>query len=386
MPRRLRSGVLSLVVLFAVIQAVATMWDLAAAAGTAVFLSSLLAAALPVPVYAGLILWLDRHEREPAVLLLTVFLWGALVASGLSVAVNTTVRDALAPVLGDAAAGKVWTVASAPVVEEVSKGAALLALFVLARQEFDNTLDGLVYGVLVGLGFTFFENAAYITRYSPTLFGGGIAGLTGMFFVRQLAGFGHSLWTGLTGVGFGLASQLPGRGIAVLAPLAGLASAMFLHATWNGAPRILSSLGITLSDAASIFLLMPAQFVILGLPVAATLMGVAYLAWRQESRVIGGELQDEVATGAVTPEELAVLGSARARRRHLLRTLRRHGVGAWWNLRRLCALQTDLAFRWWHARRGERMPPSQRAVMEETYRQRIAALRQRLRVTEVRTT
>jgi hypothetical protein len=46
---------------------------------------SALAAALPVPLYTLVILWLDRHEREPSWLLALAFLWGALVAAGVAV-------------------------------------------------------------------------------------------------------------------------------------------------------------------------------------------------------------------------------------------------------------------------------------------------------------
>jgi len=53
-----------------------------------------------VPVYGALILWLDKHEREPFGLLVATFLWGAAVATFFALIVNTLVGRLLAGVLG----------------------------------------------------------------------------------------------------------------------------------------------------------------------------------------------------------------------------------------------------------------------------------------------
>ncbi len=45
------------------------------------------------------------------------------------------------------------------------KGLALVALFYLARQEFDGPLDGIVYGALIGFGFSMTENLLYFLHY-----------------------------------------------------------------------------------------------------------------------------------------------------------------------------------------------------------------------------
>ena len=44
---------------------------------------------VPMLLFAWLIYWLDRYEKEPKVLLGGVFLWGAVVAAGGAFLVNT---------------------------------------------------------------------------------------------------------------------------------------------------------------------------------------------------------------------------------------------------------------------------------------------------------
>src|SRR5688572_23958395 len=48
--------------------------------GPIAFFIAAILAALPVPIYLGLFLWLDRFEPEPPLLLLGAFLWGATVS------------------------------------------------------------------------------------------------------------------------------------------------------------------------------------------------------------------------------------------------------------------------------------------------------------------
>ena len=115
-----------------------------------------LAAVAPALGYTGLLLLLDRHEREPFGLMLGMLLWGAAVAAPLASALNdlvlswTTAR-ALVPIL------------AAPLVEETAKGLGLLVLLGLVPHEIDDTLDGLVYGAVIGIGFAMTENLTYFT-------------------------------------------------------------------------------------------------------------------------------------------------------------------------------------------------------------------------------
>src|SRR5882672_12127728 len=57
--------------------------------GPIALLIGLVSATLPVPLYLVLVLWIDRYEAEPAWMLATAFLWGALVAIFLALLLNT---------------------------------------------------------------------------------------------------------------------------------------------------------------------------------------------------------------------------------------------------------------------------------------------------------
>ncbi|UBF26231.1 PrsW family intramembrane metalloprotease [Kovacikia minuta CCNUW1] len=164
------------------------------------------------------ILWfLDRREPESKWLYAIALLWGALIATGVAQPINALIINAvkdyftLHPDLQAAFGGKNATMSIAaplagPIVEETTKGAGVLLLFLLLRSEFDDVRDGFIYGALVGIGFNFLETAAYILQgFVDT----GTAPWLSQLGSRHSAfGLGtHALFTGLFGMGLGLARQ-----------------------------------------------------------------------------------------------------------------------------------------------------------------------------------
>src|ERR1051325_7698813 len=84
-------------VLAALLTGLCTLWLIGYETGVVPFLAGLVAAALPVPVYVTLVLWLDRYEPEPPWMLATAFFWGALVAGFFAISPpRPRVRDARA--------------------------------------------------------------------------------------------------------------------------------------------------------------------------------------------------------------------------------------------------------------------------------------------------
>ena len=86
----------------------------------------------PIPTFLGLttffivappLLWLDRLEPEPWSSKAHTFLWGAFVAGFISLVVNTTV----ASLTSESVAG----VASAPIIEEITKALAIVWICLL---------------------------------------------------------------------------------------------------------------------------------------------------------------------------------------------------------------------------------------------------------------
>lgn len=368
--RRLRWGLLaavgSVVVLPALFIVAVLVLAVPSPAGLAV---SALAAAMPVPLYTLVILWLDRHEREPPWLLVTAFGWGAIVAFALAVAVNTAVD-----VLVLRPRGTEWTAllgapVVAPVVEESAKGAALLLVAWRLHHEFDDAVDGVVYGGLVGLGFAMTENVLY---FGGAFLAGGLPGLGVVFVVRVVAGgFAHSMFTGMAGAGLGLARERPpGRGRWVLA-VGGYLLGVGLHALWN----LIATLGAIQGHP---FRAVAVDVVVLLLPGAWTLLGVLAFGWRRERRVIAEHLAAEVARGVVHADEVAILADPRARSRALWHAMRAGGPLAWYARRQLYDLATGLAFRKWSLARGGRIAAAHGVWTPAQYREGIARARQRL--------
>jgi RsiW-degrading membrane proteinase PrsW (M82 family) len=277
----------------------------AAAFGGRVFMVAAAVALLPLPLYIGVVLWLDRFEPEPRHMLAIAFLWGASVAVVLSGLANGVMENAVGPA---------WTaLGSAPLVEEALKAAILVRFYLARRDEFDGAVDGVIYAAMVGLGFAFAENVDY---YGRALQHGGTGGLAVLFTLRGIiAPFSHPLFTSLTGLGLGVARQSNSRALAVAAPAVGFVGAVALHALWNA------------GASAGLFF-----FVIYGLvmiPMLAALLAIVAVSLKFEGRVIQAQLAPEAATGLLSPAEYASLSSVRGRMHASAAAFRRGGFVAW---------------------------------------------------------
>jgi RsiW-degrading membrane proteinase PrsW (M82 family) len=335
-----------------------------------------LAAVLPVPIYAALILWLDRYEKEPALLLASAFLWGAVVATFVSIFVNTGAAVVLHGILGPRLAGALTPALSAPIVEETSKGIALLLLYFLVRNEFNNVVDGIVYGALVGLGFAMVENILYFSRIYTAA---GAAGLGYLFVMRVVfSGLIHPLFTGCTGAGLGYSRETTSGIRKVAAPIIGYFAAMMLHALWNGTGGLLDLSGVQMSPMVALFVFVPGMMLIYGVPAIVVLVLLAKAGWKREIAVIQEQLKDEVKRGTVLEGEYNLLTNTRERFRHLVGAFSKHGPSGWLALRSLYEMEVDLAFRKSQEARGEKLPSFDVVVTVDGFRERIGQVRKRL--------
>lgn len=164
------------------------------------------------------ILWfLDRREQESKWLYAIALLWGALIATGVAQPINVLIINAvkdyftLHPDLQAVLGGEMATMSIAaplagPIVEETTKGAGVLLLFLLLQSEFDSVRDGFIYGALVGIGFNFLETSAYILQgFVDTGSAPWLSQLSSRHSVFGVGG--HALYTGFFGMGLGLARQ-----------------------------------------------------------------------------------------------------------------------------------------------------------------------------------
>lgn len=307
--------------------AVLTLLAISVETGVAGLVVGVVLAALPVgPVLAALV-WLDRHEAEPRHLLLFAFGWGAAVATLIALVLNSASLLALRSSGGNPDLA-VFTVA--PVVEETAKGLAVLGVLLLRRREFDGVVDGIVYAGMAGIGFGFVENVLYLGR-SFVEDGGGQATL-GTFVVRAVfSPFAHPLFTMATGIGIGLAVSRPGVANRLLAPIAGWTVAVALHAAWN-ASTLLGLRGFV------------TVYAVVQVPIFVAAIVLAVVARGREARLIADHLQVYADAGWLTPAEVGMLTSPRARRSAVTWAARAVGEDGRRAMRDFQELAGDLAF------------------------------------------
>lgn len=322
-------------------------------------LATILATMTLVP-YTVLLLWLDRNEPEPPSLLMTAFLWGACVATMLSIVLNSSFGSVMMDLVGDEGIANLLTASiAAPLFEEITKGAAVMLLFFLFRREFDNVLDGIIYGAFIGLGFAWFEN---ITYYMNAAGEGGVGGMLQNAWVRGVvsaSGGSHAAYTAIVGCGFGLARVLRTGVVRWLLPPLFLGIAMFAHFAWN--TFVGPVVYVTSPDSTAMQLLVgvPIAVLVLQMPFTFLLFVTVFFAWRHEYAIIRLHLQGADAD-IVTPEELHALVPASRRTLLQVGRLFREGPASWWHHRRLARHQIDLAFlKWHHAQDGIAWKPDQ---------------------------
>lgn len=348
-----------------------------------------LAGASAMSVVPLVVLWfLDRRERETPWLFAAAFLWGAFIATGLALPFNGAILHAVAawvarnPVVGEAlgpdAALMIGAPIAGPIVEEITKGLGLVALFMLLRAEFDNMRDGFVYGALIGLGFTWFEAPLYVAQ-TYAEFGTPGWGLQ-LGWRYALFGFaGHAMFTGLFGAGLGLALQTRRVWLKLLAPLAGLVLAVAAHAYNNVLPLIFAiaaraagepppQAGSPPPEVGLVQAWISGSFAQLTLFLPFMLL-LGFGLWRSgvwERRVIREELADEVGR-CVSREEYADIVRDRAFRTRRIDDIHPQLSAA------LVHAQHELAFRKRRARDEGRDPEADRLV--RAWREEIRLLR-----------
>lgn len=324
---------------YGIIRMVAALGQLASVSHSGWALSWLLLLAYAAPLVV-LIYYLDLYEREPVSVAIAAFLWGAFAATALALDAGGW-DEVLANVTTPAFAVRWGPSLTAPVIEELLKGAGLVLLYLIVRDEVDDMMDGFVYGALCGLGFAVVEDVVYFMAG----FGGTPSGVLEGFYVRVVSSglYGHVLYTGLVGMAIGLlVTRRDPTPVRQRLPLVTgiIALAVLGHALWN-APVLALAPSPPVHGAA--WLLYPVDLAIKGLPLLLFVIVALRLARARERRWLDGALDGEVGRGGVTAEELAVL-RVPARRRAAVRIMRtRAGDAAGRLLARLQREQIDLA-------------------------------------------
>ena len=320
-------------------------------------------AVLPAPVYVLLALWIDRFEKEPVWMLAAAFIWGATVAVFFAYILNTTFAIIMVNVIGSAA-NTATAVFCAPLIEEFSKGLALIIFFFWQKDEFDNVLDGIIYAAMVGLGFALTENIAY---YGRAMAGGGLGNSLMLFVLRGIVSpFAHPLFTSMTGIGLGVA-QMARRGspLKLIMPVVGICMAMFLHFLWN----------LSASFGTGYFFI---AYVLIMIPALLGVIAMVIISLRKEGKLLRMHLAPELQNGLLDHKAYESLCSVSGRLGEAFAAMTKGGFGTWRTRTQFHDVATDLAFHRWRTARGIIPRHQTPAEREAAYLQRLRELRSRL--------
>ncbi len=273
------------------------------------FILSVLFGIVPMLLFAYVVYWVDRYEREPVALLGGVFLWGAVIAAGAAFVVNTFLGLGVYMFTGSQAFTELSTASAiAPVIEESLKGMACLLVFIFFRREFDSILDGIVYAAITAIGFAATENIYYIYTYGFQQ--SGFSGIFYMFFVRViLVGWQHPFYTAFTGIGLAIARLNKNPSIKIVAPILGWTLAVVTHSIHN--------------SISTVFQGMQSLAVGILFDWSGWIAMIIFVVWAlyREQKWITTQLRDEVANGVITLSQYHTARSAWAQTGSRIRAL-----------------------------------------------------------------
>jgi RsiW-degrading membrane proteinase PrsW (M82 family) len=318
---------------------------------------------------------LDRNEKEPWRMVLVATLWGAIVSTSLVLWAEALWDTVFTVNLVPGPAADASTAYSASIFEELAKGTAILLLYLVMRDEFDDVVDGIVYGAAVGLGFNFMESIGYMTHLYAILApeGAGAQAAAGQWYFRQVLGLflGHATYAAMIGAGVGIARQLPQLRHRALVIACAFVAAIAAHFAWDAwqAFVLIGATSVQLQ-----FLLVHLRYLVMVGPFAAAVLVLLAMGLQREGAALTRQLEAEATNGigAVLPNEVPVLMSPWQRLRARLAALARGGPNAYLRLSRLQTAQLHLAMERWHRERHEIDEP---LAAEEALRRQVLELR-----------
>lgn len=274
-------------------------------------LSWLLLLLYAVPVFA-LVYGLDLYEREPISLVLAALVWGGVGATTLSILGNNGWGLVFLNLLGPDFMANWAAAITAPWIEEITKALAVVFVYLIARHEVDDIMDGFVYGAMAGLGFLLVEDVFYFMG----AFEGTTEGILTGFYLRVVASglYGHVLYSGVAGMG--IAYFVARRGRVPQGRRYGVAIGLFLaamlgHFIWNS--PLLNFFPEFPWEGAEWLQILGATAV-KGLPLLVFAVLMVRLAHGREHRWLEEILVGEVGRPGLTRDELDRLRSPAARR------------------------------------------------------------------------
>ncbi len=253
-----------------------------------IYISSAIAAIIPMIIYLIVIWRFDRYDREPLGLVLKNYLWGALGAIFFAIIGSGILSSFLALFIhSNSSLEHTETIFVAPFVEEITKGIFLFIM--VTNKKFDNLTDGIVYGAAIGLGFGMTENFLYFVAFGNTP-----AEWFSLVIIRTLfSGVMHCVATASFGAFLGFA-KFKNIYYKITFPVIGIMLAMFIHFAWNFSVSFKATTGLG-------FLFMFFTVIIFII--------VFSIATMNEKKIIYSELLEEALEGLIPLEHLNILNS-----------------------------------------------------------------------------
>ncbi len=301
--------------------------------GAGPILVGAVAALVPVAAVLAAFLWVDRWEPEPAKILLLAFAWGACGATITSLVFNQTAH-VLGELINNGDGSTFAAVIGAPIVEEATKAAFVVVLFLRRREEFDGVVDGIVYAGVTAAGFAYTENIYYFARvFVDSGLGDMSSGVVALFILRGvLSPFAHPLFTAMTGIGIGVAALTGSKVLRVVAPVVGYLGAVGLHSLWNFSTTV--GTGSTFINL--YFLIM--------VPIFAGMVWLVTWQRRREQRIVAGQLPEMAKRRWIASSEVTLLASLQGRSRWRRAVRRKAGEHAAKAVAGYQVAATELAF------------------------------------------
>jgi protease PrsW len=276
--------------------------SIAAAAYSGALASGIIWFGLLAAAYVWFIRYEDRYTTVPRKLAVAGFVWGAVGAIGaFALLGNDAVTSLYAKGFGASFAHDWGAALTAPVNEELAKGAGVLLLITLAPRLVRSPFDGLILGAFVGLGFQVSEDISYAFIGAANSFGD-VGAAWATIIVRTLTSIpSHWMYTAVFGAGlvwFIGRPEVPARkGLGAGLMLA----AMLMHGLWDASDAITggSGLGWTLP-------------LIIGTVLIAVFVWVYKHTVTIERTWMRELMEPEVQLGVVTPAELDALAGTRS--------------------------------------------------------------------------
>jgi hypothetical protein len=239
----------------------------------------------------------------------------------------------------------------------------LLAFLLVVYREFDDPLDGIVYGGMIGFGFAMTEDILY---FAGAFAEGGLAhGIVVIVLRTTVFGLNHAFFTAITGMALGVARLSRGYSQRFIIPFLGLTGAVTAHALHN--------LGTAMAQQTLCLSFLAAVAADWGGIVVLLMVVLAIL--ERERRWIVSEMSEEVQAGILSPEEFLLVRSHIGRVAGMAHAYVSGGAPALHRQRALVRLATELAFKKHQLRRMGDENHTQREI--ERLRGQIVAIRGR---------